>query len=397
MKGKRLIMMGALTFALAAGAHAQTPASLDDILRSVAANNTELRALQSAATAEKAENRSENNLEDPTVDYLRQHNTLDGEHSTEFNAIQSFDFPTQYVTRHRAISLRNEAVDRQYEAARRDVLLQAKELCLQMIFLNRQRTLLDQRLTNAEAMEKHAATRLATGDANILEMNKIKMERMNVNAEKAKNVAEYRTALQQLLALNGNQPLEFDGTDYPAVDASAPLDYNSLHDLALTGDAALEAQAIQTQAAQKQVSVDRQGWLPKLSVGFRRNTTSVDADNGLYVGASVPIFQNRKKVAAAKARAVEARLTQQSEKEKAEAQFQGLYNEMQQLRAALDVYDLPLMFSTLDVLKKAFAEGELSVIEYFTEMECIYQNLMAHGEVEYRYNQLAAELTKNEL
>jgi outer membrane protein TolC len=396
MKGKRLIMMGVWSLAWMAGAHAQTPASLDAILRSVAENNTELRALQSAATAEKAENRAENNLEDPTVDYLRQHNTQTSEHSTEFNAIQSFDFPTQYITRNRAIGLRNEAVDRQYEAARREVLLQAKQLCLQMIFLNRQRTLLDQRLTNAEAMERHAATRMETGDASILEMNKIKMERMNVNAEKAKNVGEYRTALQQLLALNGNQPLEFDGSEYPVL-ASEALDYNSLHDLALTGDAGLEAQAIQSLAAQKQVSVDRQGWLPKLSVGFRRNTTAVDADNGLYVGASVPIFQNRKKVAAAKARAVEARLTQQSEKEKAEAQFQGLFNEMQQLRAALDVYDLPLMFHTLDVLKKAFAEGELSVIEYFTEMECIYQNLMAHGEVEFRYNQLAAELTKNEL
>jgi outer membrane protein TolC len=389
-------MMGLLAFALMAVTDAQTPASLEGILKSVATNNTELRALQSAASAEKAENRSENNLEDPTVDYLRQHNTLDGGHSTEFNAIQSFDFPTQYVTRHRAISLRNEAVDRQYEAARREVLLQAKQLCLQMIYLNRQRTLLDQRLTNAEAMEKHAVTRMETGDANILEMNKIKMERMNVNAEKAQNEAEYRTALQQLLALNGNQPLEFDGTEYPQL-AEGGVDYNALHDLALTGDAGLEATAIQTQAAQKQVSVDRQGWLPKLSVGFRRNTTAVDADNGLYVGASVPIFQNRKKVAAAKARAVEARLTQQSEKEKAEAQFQALYNEMQQLRAALDVYDLPLMFHTLDVLKTAFGEGELSVIEYFTEMECIYQNLMVHGEVEYRYHQLVAQLTKNEL
>jgi outer membrane protein TolC len=391
-----MILMGALSFVLTVGTYAQTPSSLEGILKSVAEHNTELRALQSAATAEKAENRSENNLEDPTVDYLRQHNTLDGEHSTEFNAIQSFDFPTQYVTRHRAITLRNEVVDRQYEAARREVLLQAKQLCLQMIYLNRQRVLLDQRLTNAEAMEKHAATRLATGDANILEMNKIKMERMNVNTERVKNVSEYRAALQQLLALNGNQPLEFDGTEYPAVD-SRSTDYNTLHDLALTGDATLEATALQSRAAEKQVNVDRQGWLPKLSVGFRRNTTSVDADNGLYVGASIPIFQNRKKVAAAKARAVEARLTQQSQNEKAEAQFQGLYNEMQQLRAALDAYDIPLMYSTLDVLKKAFGEGELSVIEYFTEMECIYQNLMAHGEVEFRYNQLAAELTKNEL
>ena len=394
MKNRNLLLGCALALALTAGA--QTPSTLDQILRSVQTHNTELRALQSAATAEKAENQAENNLTDPTVDYLRQHNTLEHGQSTEFNAIQGFDFPTQYITRHRAITLRNSAVDRQYEAARREVLLQAKQLCLQMIFLNRQRELLDQRLTNAAAMEKHYDTRLQTGDANILELNKIKMERMNVNAERARNISDYRTALQQLLALNGNQALEFDGREYPALGEA--MDYNTLHDLALTGDAALEASSLEALAAQKQVGVDRQGWLPKLNVGFRRNTaTGGGADNGLYLGASVPLFENRKKVKAAKARAVEAQLTQQSEREKTEAAFQSVYNEVTQLRAALDAYDIPLMFNTLDVLEKAFGEGELSVIEYFTEMECIYQNLMAHGEVEYRYHQLVAELTKNQL
>ena len=37
--------------------------------------------------------------------------------------------------------------------------------------------------------------RLTTGDANILEVNKIKMERMNVQTEVAQNSAAHRTAL----------------------------------------------------------------------------------------------------------------------------------------------------------------------------------------------------------
>ena len=43
------------------------------------------------------------------------------------------------------------------------------------------------------------------------------MERMNVQTEAAQNAAAHRTALQQLLAMNGNQPLEFDETSYPDV------------------------------------------------------------------------------------------------------------------------------------------------------------------------------------
>ena len=52
--------------------------------------------------------------------------------------------------------------------------------------------------------------RLTTGDANILEVNKIKMERMNVQTEVAQNSASI-TALPCSLCLpmNGNMPLEF--------------------------------------------------------------------------------------------------------------------------------------------------------------------------------------------
>mgnify|MGYP000057852690 FL=1 len=43
-------------------------------------------------------------------------------------------------------------------------------------------------------------------------------------------------------------------------------------DEVMASDLDLQAAAATARAAEKQVSVDRQGWLPKLEAGFRRNT-----------------------------------------------------------------------------------------------------------------------------
>ena len=54
---------------------------------------------------------------------------------------QGFDFPTQYIARNRQATLQNEAVDKQQQAARRDILLNAKNLCLDLILLNQEKTI----------------------------------------------------------------------------------------------------------------------------------------------------------------------------------------------------------------------------------------------------------------
>ena len=53
------------------------------------------------------------------------------------------------------------------------------------------------------------------------------MERMKVQTEVAQNHAAHRTALQQLLAMNGNLPLEFAEDRYPAVEVIR--DYHTLY------------------------------------------------------------------------------------------------------------------------------------------------------------------------
>lgn len=392
---KRNIILG-LALMAALGMSAQTPRTIDGVLKSIEQNNKELQAQKHAADATKMENRAANNLPDPTLNYSSFYsNAAEGGHGTEFVASQGFDFPTQYITRHRQATLQNEAVDKQQQAFRRDMLLNAKNLCLDLILLNQEKALMDIRQKNADELQALYEKRLTTGDANILEVNKIKMERMNVQTEVAQNNAAHRTALQSLLAMNGNMPLEFAETTYP--DVKEINDYNLMRDQVMASDLDLQAAAATTLAAQKQVAVNRQGWLPKLEVGFRRNTDDVASQNGFVVGGSLPLFENRKKVKIAKAQAISAQLMQENAKDQAEASLMSLFNEMQQLKDAMRAYDVPLMHRSLDLLKQALAEGQISLIEYFVETEGIYKNLQAYMQIENQYQKVMAGIYKNDL
>ena len=370
--------------------------SIDHVLQSIEQNNKELQSAMQLTKAQKMENRTANNLPDPTVSYSSFYKNGAGPgHGTEFVASQGFDFPTQYITRNRQADLANEALSKEQLAVRRDILLKAKTLCLDLILLNQEKALMDIRKQNADELDALYAKRLEAGDANILEVNKIKMERMNVQTEVAQNHASHRTALQSLLAMNGNLPLEFAETNYPQVKEI--LDFNTLRDEVVASDLDLQALSYATKAAEKQVSVNKQDWLPKLEAGFRRNTDTEMSMNGFVVGGSIPLFSNRKKVQIAKAQALSAQLMQEDAQLQVENNLMGLFNEMQQLKEAMSAYDVPLLHKSLDLLKEALKEGQISLIEYFVEAETVYKNLQSRMQLENQYQKVMATIYKNEL
>ena len=370
--------------------------SIDQVLQSIEQNNKELQSQIQLSKAQKMENRTGNNLADPTVSYSSFYKNGPGVgHGTETVISQEFDFPTQYITRNKQTSLANEAVDKQYQASRRDILLQAKQLCLDLILLNQTNELLEIRMKNAIDLQAMYEKRLQTGDANALEVNKVKMETMNVKTEVAQNNAAHRVALQTLLAMNGNVPLEFAMNAYPQVKDIR--DYNMLRDEIMASDLDLQAMDYATRAAEKQVSVNKQNWLPKITAGFRRNTDSEMSMNGFVLGGSIPLFSNRKKVQIAKAQAISAQLLHEDALVEKENELMALFNEIQQLKDAMNAYDVPLMHRSLGLLKQALEEGQISLIEYFVEAEMIYKNLQAFMQLENQYQKVMADIYKNDL
>lgn len=376
---------------------AQSMESIDSVLAAVERNNLELRALQQNNEASRLEIQSQNNLQqDISVSYSPFFTRgYDGVASSELVVSMGFDFPSQYISRGKSGKLQNEALDMQYALQRRDILLQAQLLCLDLVRINQEKELLDTRMANADELLALMEKRFAEGGANIIEVNKVKMERMNVRTLAAQNEAARQNALQSLRAMNGNIPVELLAAEYPA--ASDIVDYDEFYAEVMATDAGILSAEASVDAAAQEIKVNRQNWLPKFEVGYRRNTAMTEASHGFLVGASLPIFSSRNKTKIAEARHTAAQSELENARLQAETQLQSRYNELQQIRSAVQTYDVPLMHSTLDALKSAVLAGQMSVIDYYVEADNVYGNLSTYLSLENQYRKLLAEAYRNRL
>lgn len=376
---------------------AQSMESIDSVLAAVERNNLELRALQQNNEASRLEIQSQNNLQqDISVSYSPFFTRgYDGVSSSELVVSMGFDFPSQYVSRGKSGKLQTQALDMQYALQRRDILLQAQLLCLDLVRINQEKELLDTRMANADELLALMEKRFAEGGANIIEVNKVKMERMNVRTLAAQNEAARQNALQSLRAMNGNIPVELLAAEYPA--ASDIVDYDEFYAEVMATDAGILSAEASVDAAAQEIKVNRQNWLPKFEVGYRRNTAMTEASHGFLVGASLPLFSSRNKTKIAEARHTAAQSELENARLQAETQLQSRYNELQQIRSAVQTYDVPLMHSTLDALKSAVLAGQMSVIDYYVEADNVYGNLSTYLSLENQYRKLLAEAYRNRL
>ena len=169
MKQITLFTAALLTFA---GMQAQN--SIDQVLRNIEANNKELQANARLISSQKLEAKTDNNLADPTLSYAHLWGSKDkSETIGELVVSQSFDFPSLYASRAKLNRLKTNSFDGQASVFRQSILLQAKEVCLDIIMLRQQQQILQERLRNAEELAAMYKKRLQTGDANVIETNKI--------------------------------------------------------------------------------------------------------------------------------------------------------------------------------------------------------------------------------
>ena len=376
---------------------AQSMESIDSVLAAVERNNLELHALQQNNEASRLEIQAQNNLQqDISVSYspFFTHG-YDGVSSSELVVSMGFDFPSQYISRNKSGKLQNEALDMQYALQRRDILLQAQLLCLDLVRLNQEKELLDTRMANADELLALMEKRFSEGGANVIEVNKVKMERMNVRTLAAQNEAARQNTLQTLRAMNGNIPVELLAAEYPEV--AEVVNYDEFYAEVMATDAGILSAEASVDAAAQEIKVNRQNWLPKFEVGYRRNTAMKEASNGFLVGASLPLFSSRNKTKIAEARHTAAQSELENARLQAETQLQSRYNELQQIRSAVQTYDVPLMHSTLDALKSAVLAGQMSVIDYYVEADNVYGNLSTYLSLENQYRKLLAEAYRNRL
>ena len=390
---KRIMLYSFALFACV-GVQAQ---NISEVLQSVEANNKEIQANMQLTKAQKLEARVDNNLPDPTATYAHQWKAQEtGDQLGELVVTQGFDFPTLYASRAKLNKMREASFDGQNNMLRQDILLQAKEVCLDIIMLRQQQAILKEQLQNANELAAMYKQKLAAGDANILETNKINLELLNMKTEYALNETALLNKMNELVAFNGNYPISFDEISYPVV--SLPLDFESLKNEAIATDPSLQTIMSQSDALRQQISVDKQGWIPKLEAGYRLNTERGATYNGLVVGASIPLFQNRHKTKIAKAQLLNNDLLKDNTILQVESGLLQKFNEAQSIYSAMNDYQQTFKAQQdLNLLKQALTGGQISMIEYFVEVSFIYQSKLNYLQLENQYQKLMAQIYKYQL
>lgn len=367
--------------------------TLEEVLRSVEMNNKELQAGFNDFQAQSLDVKSQNNLKNPSLSYSHVFGNKPGlGESGEFTASQSFDFPSAYVQRHKHAKEMGIAFDLQYKELRRQILLQTKQTCLDLVYLNRQRQLLNQRFSNAKHLSDIYATRLQNGDANILETNKIDLEMLNVETEVRKNKIDMQNKLNELAVLNGGIPIAFTDTVFLTEAPLLPLP--QLLEEVKAANPDLLAKQSQKLASALALKAVRSEGLPEIEVGYKMtHAKGGERFNGFLVGISVPLFANKNKVKSAKAVTRQSEYTYDNTLTSIENQLSSLYNEALSLQESAKLYNgLLERQSTITVLNEALEAGHISMTEYFVDTTAYYQSMENYLQILNDYHKTLSKI-----
>ena len=163
---RRLFIASIMSVMLFGQAQAQ---DIDDILRGIEANNAALRAQEKLDKAQRLEAKAGNMPEGPEVEYMHSWQKGGGEPVSEINVTQGFDFPSAYFARRKAALAREEQLGHELNAFRQELLLEAKLLCIDIIALRQECSLLHKRAENSHRMARAMSKALEKGEVSSLE------------------------------------------------------------------------------------------------------------------------------------------------------------------------------------------------------------------------------------
>ena len=370
--------------------------NIGDVLKQVASNNLTLQALVHDNQADVLDIKASNSIGGPSVEYSPFFTKgYSGVAESELVVSQEIDFPTKYAARNKQAKMQNIVGEQLLIKQRRDILLQAQLLCIDLIRLNQTLSMLHERLANSETLLQMYQKRMDAGDANALELNKVKLDCMEVRTLVNEAQGERTSLLQQLRQLNGGKPIDVIDTvlpEYPQI-----TNFESYRALALASDADVAVAQTALRAADMNLKLQKNEWLPNISFGYRRNTEQGEGINGFLVGVSFPLYSNSNNVKAARQRRVSAELQVMQAQNEAEASMRTNYEQLQGLQQVIDHSDVKLLQESLTLFAKALQHGEITALVYYVEINSIYEKLQRHIDLHCQSVKLLAELHKEEL
>jgi outer membrane protein, heavy metal efflux system len=377
------------------GIMAQT--SIDSVLTNIAKNNKVLLADVQYWEARNIEFSTGLTPANPKIDYDYLIGTpANAGNQTEFAVTQSFDFPTAYARKKQLSDEQIKLADFQMTSTRQNLILSAKRTCVELVYRNKLQSVLQKRKHATEKWLTAFRTSLDKGEGNVLDVNKAKLQLIEINAAYQENASAINQLNQKLTELNGGDEIEFTDTTY------APLpfipEFDVLESEIEANDPVRKYLEQEKLVGQKEVELSRALALPKVEAGYRYQAILGQRFNGAHVGLTVPLWENKNKVKARQASLVYNEFALQAHLNEHYYDIRQLYEKQSNLKVILVEYDtLFASLHSIEILDKSLSYGEITTLEYFMEMKYYYDALRNYLRTEMEFHQTIAELYKYQL
>ena len=343
--------------------------AIEEILVQIEQNNIELKAFQSYIDGQKLQNKSGNNLPNPELIgyYLPFGEHQSGDY-TEFEISQSFEFPSVYGVRNKWITLKAEQLQTAFTKKRQEVLLKAKAGLINLAVLQKQREIEANRKQQSFQVFEQMQELYHKNQVGILDLNKAKVAWMQEKFVLERLETEIQNQIRVLQTYNGGSPLDLSNFQLPVPFQVQTLEILWDEKLAKDPDL-LEIRASEASAGQN-VTLEKNKALPNLRLGYNYQGVNGDNFSGIYGGLSIPLWNSKNKVKAAKANYEYLQSSGQVGQQLRYTQFQQEYEQYQLLFNEHSEYQNTMEnLNSEDLLFKAYSLGEYSFLEYYMEVQ----------------------------
>lgn len=370
---KMLLLLCAAVIALMSDvAYAQ--GSIESILAGIEKNNVELQALRKRTDSEQSGFKSERALDAPEVsfDYLWG-SPADIGNRKDISVTQSFDIAALSGVRGKLALSRTDLSELQYKIERQRIMLEAKKLCIRVVYCNAMSRELSERLNLAETLAQTSREMVTRGEIDPSEANKAQMSFLAQKSACVRNDVELKSLLTGLKRMNGGIPVEITDAEYSSAEV-LPADFDAWYADASSSSPALSYlhKNVEVNAnASKSVKMSN---YPKLTAGYMAELVKGSNFRGLTLGLSIPLWSVRSKTRQANLSYEAAVLEEKDASEQLYADFSKQYDEavgLHQLCEALSS-SLAESASALLATESKFLSGEISMLDNIMEHSLYY-------------------------
>jgi outer membrane protein, heavy metal efflux system len=388
----KLMIAGIVLFQ---GLQAQT--GPDTLLNRVGRLNKSLLAQEQLTSSRVLEAKTGRAPIDPFMEYDYLYGSpASGGNQWDFALTQRFDFPTVYQRRKDLIGTQVGQMNLEQQVFRQEILLEAKLCILEVIYLNKRSAELQRRRVNAEKLVEDCSRKLERGDLTILDMNKAKLQKLNIAHLVALTESRRLTALTKLAGMYSGDLAAITDTIYPPSVMLPELE--ALDSTIHQQDPVLKMYEQGRVVQQQQIRLQKALNLPKVEAGYHSQGILGQRYHGFHLGLSLPLWENRNKLPAATARYQYADAAAYAHLQEHKTSIRQYYDQLTILRRNLSEQEA--MLSTLrnrQLLNKALDYGQITVIQYFYEESFYFEAYDGFLLAEWEYQQAQARLFRFQL